>query len=74
MLSRTEIVKTCEAIALGAQQEIQMRTLDDNERFAVRGAILRAFDNFWYDVLTPKQRQHFDSREALLNSVLDAVF
>lgn len=56
MLSFNAAVAVCKAIVDGAKHEITGRRLQDKERFAVRGAALRAIDNVYYDLMTPKAR------------------
>ena len=69
MLSFNASIAVCKAIVLGAKTEIIGRRLQDNERFAVRGAALRAIDSVYYDLMTPKAQDRMreeGGKDALL--------
>lgn len=70
MLTKENMLACAKAIVQGADAEIVMRSLNDREKFAVKGAALRALDNFWYDVCEPKQRGYFGhKRDEFINQV-----
>jgi hypothetical protein len=70
MLTKENMIAVAKAIVLGADAEIILRSLDGKEKFAVRGAALRALDNLWYDVCDTKQRGFFGhNREEFINQV-----
>jgi hypothetical protein len=55
-ISYSAAVQAVQAICQGAAEEINSRNLSHGEKFAVRGAALRAIDAIYYDMITHSAR------------------
>ena len=59
MLTKKDVIAIGLAISKGAALEVELRTLNNAEKFAVRGAALRSLDEFWYGIVPLKVRDSF---------------
>ena len=59
MLTKKDVIAIGLAISKGAALEVELRALNYDEKFAVRGAALRALNEFWYEIVPLKVRESF---------------